>query len=83
MYNSTFVDWSTNNIPDGFGGGMPWRTLSLSEWTYLLTHYTYGTATVNNTPGLVILPSDWNLPSLLILHYLYVLQVPYISIIAK
>ncbi len=63
VYNSTFVDWGTNNIPDGFGGGMPWRTLSLPEWSYLLDHYTYGTATVNSTPGLVILPSDWILPS--------------------
>jgi hypothetical protein len=45
-----------------------WRTLTYSEWTYLLTQrpnaaQLRGMATVVSTPGYIILPDDWQLPA--------------------
>ena len=59
-YYSTFHDWG-NNISGG------WRTLTVSEWNYLLSGRTgatvkYATATVNGMNGLIILPDLFTLP---------------------
>lgn len=45
-----------------------WRTLTASEWNYLMTQRINATekrglATVNNVNGLIILPDNWILPS--------------------
>ena len=66
-YNSSFVDWGKNNINNEAPN--TWRTLTGVEWEYLLggrpnSHSLYGTATVNNVYGLIILPDDWNEPNL-------------------
>ena len=61
-------DWGFYNpiINGGNQTGM-WRTLTYSEWTYLLTqrpnaNNLKGMATVANTPGYVILPDNWTCP---------------------
>lgn len=64
----TFVDWGKNKISNEAPN--TWRTLTNNEWNYLLngrpkSHSLYGTATVNNVKGLIILPDGWiqqNLP---------------------
>ena len=65
--NSSFVDWGKNNINNEAPN--TWRTLTRAEWEYVLggrpnSHSLYGTATVNNVYGLIILPDDWNEPNL-------------------
>ena len=65
--NSSFVDWGKNNINNEAPN--TWRTLTRAEWEYVLggrpnSHSLYGTATVNNGYGLIILPDDWNEPNL-------------------
>ena len=60
-------DWGVYNAISN-GGNMPglWRTLSSSEWDYLLnTRITasgmrYVVATVNGVQGLIILPDNWS-----------------------
>lgn len=64
-YNGSFIDWGTNSI-DEYSANT-WRTLSKDEWKYLLEYRTNagtlcGTAQVNGTNGLVILPDDWQNP---------------------
>ena len=64
---STFVDWGKNRINNEAPN--TWRTLTYDEWNYLFedrqnSHSLYGTATVNNVHGLIILPDDWNEPNL-------------------
>ena len=64
---STFVDWGKNKINNEAPN--TWRTLTRAEWYYLFegrqnSHSLYGTATVNNVFGLIILPDDWNEPNL-------------------
>ena len=49
------------------GGNMDWRTLSASEWDYLLqtrdgAASKHGNATVAGIKGLVLLPDKWQLP---------------------
>ena len=65
----TNYDWGVYNAVSN-GGNQPnmWRTLTRSEWTYLIKKRTdaaskNGIATVNNVIGLVLLPDDWTLPS--------------------
>ena len=65
---STFTDWGNNAISNGGNQGGLWRTLSSSEWDYLLhrrpnAFSLSGGATVNGVIGLVILPDNWTLPS--------------------
>ena len=60
-YLGDFVDWGTN-----MGAG--WRTLSITEWEYLLktrdnAANLRGQATVNGVYGLILLPNDWTLPA--------------------
>ena len=66
-YSGSFVDWGTNTI--GNDAPNTWRTLTKDEWNYLFegrqnSYSLYGTATVNNVHGLIILPDDWNEPNL-------------------
>lgn len=62
-------DWGFYNpiINGGNQSGM-WRTLTYSEWTYLLTQRPNasnlkGMATVESTPGFIILPDTWTCPA--------------------
>ena len=62
-----FSDWGKNKINNEAPN--TWRTLTYDEWNYLFkgrqnSHSLYGTATVNNVHGLIILPDDWNEPNL-------------------
>lgn len=65
---STFVDWGCNAIINGGNAVNQWRTLTQSEWYYLLNNRTYafskrGTGNINGVRGLIILPDSWTLPS--------------------
>ena len=63
------ADWGFfNPIINGGNQMAMWRTLTYSEWTYLLTlrpnaSSLRGAATVENVPGYVILPDDWTCPA--------------------
>ncbi|MBQ6069101.1 MAG: hypothetical protein IJK84_06330 [Bacteroidales bacterium] len=63
------ADWGYYNpIINGGNQTALWRTLTSTEWTYLLTQRTNaeqlkGMATVENTPGYVILPDTWVCPT--------------------
>lgn len=62
------ADWGYYNpIINGGNQMAMWRTLTYSEWTYLLTQrpnaaQLKGMATVESTPGFVLLPDDWTCP---------------------
>ena len=63
------ADWAWHNAISN-GGGVPylWRTLTASEWFYLLYERTNATAklgsgNINGVGGLIILPDDWTQPS--------------------
>jgi len=63
-----FVDWGENKISNGGNVANVWRTLSPSEWYYLLrvrpqAKNKAGIACVGGINGLVILPDNWKLPS--------------------
>ena len=65
---STFVDWGSNAIINGGNAVNQWRTLTTSEWSYLLNSRTNasskrGTGNINGVGGLIILPDSWTLPS--------------------
>ena len=65
---STFVDWGTHAISNGGNTANLWRTLTESEWTYLIftrpnASSKRGRATVNGMYCFVLLPDDWVLPS--------------------
>ena len=56
-----FTDWGKNNISNG--GNIAWRTLTKTEWDFLLnSSHKYGFASVNNINGLVLLPDGCQLP---------------------
>ncbi len=61
-------DWGSNTIyygnGDGIGNsaGTGWRTLSSVEWSYLISHYSYGYAIVGGTYGMVLLPDNFQMP---------------------
>ena len=63
------ADWGFYNPIINGGNQMAlWRTLTYSEWTYLLNlrpnaTQLKGMATVESTPGYIILPDDWHCPS--------------------
>lgn len=63
------ADWSWHNaISNGGNAAHQWRTLSQSEWYYLLNSRTNasskcGTGNINGVGGLIILPDSWTLPS--------------------
>ena len=65
---SVFTDWGINSISNGGNTPNQWRTLTSSEWDYLITSRTgaknkYGAASVDGITGLVILPDNWTLPN--------------------
>ena len=63
---NTKYDWGVYNAISN-GGNQPglWRTLTQSEWLYLLnvrntnSGIRYAKATLNNVSGLIIVPDDW------------------------
>ena len=63
------ADWGYYNpIINGGNQMAMWRTLTYSEWTYLLTQRPNandlkGMATVESTPGYILLPDDWTCPA--------------------
>ena len=65
----TNYDWGVNNaISNGGNQAGMWRTLTYSEWTYLIDSRAdasnkYGIASVNNVNGLVLLPDNWTIPT--------------------
>jgi hypothetical protein len=64
-YSGDFVDWGTNRI--GEHAPNTWRTLTKSEWEYLLDKRTNanalkGVACVNGINGLIVLPDEWECP---------------------
>lgn len=62
------ADWGIQNaISNGGDQAGKWRTLTNSEWTYLLGNSEkridkYGLATIDTIHGLIILPDKWNQP---------------------
>jgi len=62
-------DWGFfNPIMNGGNQSGMWRTLTSTEWNYLLTlrpnaAQLRGMATVENTPGYIILPDEWTCPA--------------------
>ncbi len=65
----TNYDWGVYNaISNGGNQAGQWRTLTIAEWQYLINSRANasskkGVATVDNVPGVVLLPDDWTLPS--------------------
>ena len=64
-YSGKFVDWGNNPISNDTTGAH-WRTLTSSEWNYLLferqNHDSlWGIACVNNVNGLILLPDTYPL----------------------
>ena len=62
----TFVDWGIYCALPTEGGKM-WRTLTMDEWTYLLSkrpkaRRLYAVAYVTGIYGLILLPDDWQCP---------------------
>ena len=67
LYDQTGkADWGYNAISNGGNQENQWRTLSYSEWNYLLdTRNTtsgirFAMAQVNNVNGVILLPNNWN-----------------------
>ena len=65
----TSYDWGVyNKISNGGNAAGMWRTLTNSEWNYVISNrtdasYLRGTATVNGVNGLILLPDNWTLPT--------------------
>ncbi|MBR3947124.1 MAG: hypothetical protein IKJ56_08520, partial [Bacteroidales bacterium] len=63
------ADWGVyNKISNGGNSAGKWRTLTNSEWNYVISNrtdarYLRGTATVNGVNGLILLPDNWTLPT--------------------
>lgn len=68
----TNYDWGVyNKISNGGNQAGQWRTLTYSEWNYVISNrtdarYLRGTATVNGVNGLILLPDNWTQPEGLI-----------------
>lgn len=65
-YYGTYSEWGNNPISNGGSTANQWRTLTQSEWNYLLFTRTttsgirYAKAKVNDVNGIIILPDVWN-----------------------
>lgn len=63
---SHFYDWGDYSITNGGESAYLWRTLSVSEWAYLLEERgtssgkRFAIATVNGVKGMILLPDDWS-----------------------
>lgn len=55
-------DWGVNKISNGGNSQNQWRTLTKSEWDYLLQHCIYAYATLDGVKGMVLMSSDWQKP---------------------
>jgi hypothetical protein len=69
------ADWGVfNKISNGGNAAGMWRTLTNSEWYYVISNrtdacYLRGTATVNGVNGLILLPDNWTLPTGILFTY--------------
>ena len=58
------ADWGYNPISDGGNQENQWRTLTYSEWYYLIYErncpYRFAFATVNDVKGVILLPDNWS-----------------------
>ena len=60
------ADWGYNAISNGGNQENQWRSLTNTEWRYLLNQRNtpsgilFAKATVNNIKGVLLLPDDWN-----------------------
>ena len=60
------ADWGYNAISNGGNTENQWRTLTNSEWNYVLNTRTtasgirFAKATVNDVKGLILLPDNWS-----------------------
>ena len=64
---STFVDWGSCAIDNGGNLANAWRTLSASEWGYIINGRSgaeskRGLGRVNGIYGEILLPDNWQLP---------------------
>lgn len=63
---SHFYDWGDYSISNGGNSSYLWRTLSVSEWQYLLESRSTSSgiriaiATVNGVYGMILLPDNWS-----------------------
>jgi len=71
----TNYDWGVYNaISNGGNQVGQWRTLTQSEWNYVISNrtdarYLRGTATINGVNGLILLPDNWTLPTGVVFTY--------------
>ena len=56
--SASSYDWGTNPISNGGGSANVWRTMTSSEWSYILSNG-YAKATVGGVDGMVIKPNNW------------------------
>ncbi len=56
--SASSYDWGTNPISNGGGSANVWRTMTSSEWSYILSNG-YAKAQVGEVDGMVIKPNDW------------------------
>ena len=63
---SYFREWGNNPIINGGNTSYRWRTLTISEWEYIintrntLSGIRYAKANVNGVNGIILLPDDWS-----------------------
>lgn len=66
-YPTPFKDWGANVIANGGKNTQHWKTLSMSQWDYLLAKRAnaadkFGLGKVAGVNGLIILPNTWIAP---------------------
>ena len=64
--NYTWHEWGENSISNGGGTTQGWRTLSQSEWYYIIQQRSNASnlrtiATVHGGLGLILLPDNWTI----------------------
>lgn len=73
-FETPFYDWADNKITNGGNQAKLWRTMSQSEWEYLLgkreteSGWRYAKAKVNGVLGVILLPDDWSSASYELKH---------------
>lgn len=68
VYTEPFKDWGLNPIANGNNPKSDWRTLTNTEWRYILCDRTdaqklFGLGSVNGINGLILLPDEWTKPA--------------------
>lgn len=66
---SGVYDWGHNSISNGGNTADYWRTLSQSEWSYIISqranaNQLHGLGKVNGVKGLILLPDNWTYTAL-------------------